>query len=170
MPKGSPIDKKMLSQAKMVMPMLPAELKATFDTIVNSERYFTIPVRVENNGKEEYVIVIGLVLKKRINNVAPNFDAIDLSYLATTLRKASDRLGLRVKLYEDEGVPTQESKPPTPPQSGGGKDIDSKFDNVPMPTEEELNEQNDWDEDNVEEGAEEGTEGEEDEEKTQDGE
>ena len=82
MPKGSPINKKMLKKFSPILSMAPEELRNQIDTIANAERFFSIPARV--NGK--YVLIVGMVLNDKVD-ARLNIDMEDFGYLVEVVKK-----------------------------------------------------------------------------------
>ena len=98
MPKGSPINKKMLKRFDPILRMAPEELRNQIDTIANAERFFSIPAKV--NGK--YVLIVGMVLSDKVD-ARLNIDLEDFAYLMEVVKKVQAYLASQMENNSEVG-------------------------------------------------------------------
>jgi len=99
MPPGSLIPRDVKKRLGMLEKFAPKEIADQIKILSEAERSFVIPVRYEENGKEKYLIIAGMLLSEKVP-VNVTYDETDLKLIQYALEKASNALA-KIKIEQE---------------------------------------------------------------------
>jgi len=91
MPSGSLIPKDVRKKLGMFEKFAPQEVVDQIKILTEAERSFVIPVRLQMEDKEKYLIIAGMLLNDKVP-VKVSYDDVDLQLVEYALNKAKSAL------------------------------------------------------------------------------
>ena len=91
MPPGSLIPRDIRKKLGMFEKFFPQEVIDQLKILTDAERSFVIPVRLQIQDKEKYLIIAGMLLSEKVP-VKVSYDEVDLGLIEYALNKAKSAL------------------------------------------------------------------------------